>query len=121
MTRERRSAGQPEPVFALFCAAVRNLLDETARAKGYQSMGLTGPNPLYEFVSETAGGPGHALGEIVYKVRRYAARRDPEDLVKVAAWAYLVWRFDRADARDGQRERGAPAGREMSAPEGGEG
>lgn len=32
------------------------------------------------------------------KVRRYAARRDLEDLLKVAAWAYLVWRFDRPDA-----------------------
>ena len=33
-----------------------------------------------------------------FKVRRYAARRNPEDLAKVAAWAYLMWRFDRPDA-----------------------
>ena len=51
------------------------------------------------FVAETAGGPGHALDEIIYKVRRYAARRDPADLVKIAAWAYLVWRFDHPDTR----------------------
>ena len=49
-------------------------------------------------MAETAGGPGHALGEIIYKVRRYAARRNAEDLVKIVAWAYLVWRFDRPDA-----------------------
>ena len=30
-----------------------------------------------------------------FKVRRYAARRNPEDLAKVAAWAFLIWRFDR--------------------------
>ena len=32
-----------------------------------------------------------------FKVRRYAARRNPEEFAKVAAWAYLVWRFDRPD------------------------
>ncbi len=92
-----------EPPFASFCEAVRELLDETAADKGYQRTGLAGPNPMYEFVAETAGGPGHALGEIIYKVRRYAARGNPEDLAKIAAWAFLVWCFDRpggAHARD---------------------
>ena len=107
MTRKRRSAGRPEPPFASFCDAVRDLLDETAADKGYHNAGLTGPNPLYAFVAETAGGPGHALGEIIYKVRRYAARRDPEDLLKIAAWAFLVWRFDRPDARGHQQQRGS--------------
>ena len=78
---------------------MRALLDEEAAGKGYHQGGLTGPNPTYDFVAETAGGPGHPLGEIIHKVRRYAARRDPADLVKIAAWAYLVWRFDRPDTR----------------------
>jgi hypothetical protein len=64
-----------EPAFPSFCEAVRELLDETAADKGYQQTGLTGPNPMYAFVAETAGDPGHALGEIVYKVRRYSSRR----------------------------------------------
>ncbi len=80
--------------FPAFCEAVRKLLAETAASKGYNQTGLDGPNPLYQFVSETVGGPGHALGEMIFKIRRYAARRDPEDLVKIAAWAYLVWCFD---------------------------
>ena len=63
-TGERR----PDPPFASFCEAVRALLDETAADKGYQQAGLTGPNPLYALVSDMAGGPGHALGEIIYKV-----------------------------------------------------
>ncbi len=92
------AAGMNEPPFTSFCEAVRALLDESAADKGYHRAGLAGPNPLYAFVAETAGGPGHALGEIIYKVRRYAARRNPEDLVKVAAWAYLVWCFDRPGA-----------------------
>ena len=107
-------AAPDRPPFPSFCEGVQDLLDETAATKGYHQTGLTGPNPMYAFVAETAGGPGHALGEIIYKVRRYAARRNPEDLVKVAAWAYLVWRFDRPAA-------GTPAASQgMSAPEGGE-
>ena len=94
---------------------MRDLLDETAADKGYHQTGLAGPNPMYAFVAETAGGPGHALGEIIYKVRRYAARRDPADLLKIAAWAYLAWRFDQPPAGADQR---APAG--GSVPEGGE-
>lgn len=58
-------------------------------------------------MSDLAGGPGHTLGEITYKTIRYAKRRDPNDLLKVAAWAYLVWRFDRVDEREGKRERGS--------------
>ena len=91
------------PPFPSFCEAVRALLDEMAAKKGYNQTGLAGPNLMYAFVAETAGGPGHALGEIIYKTRRYAARRDSEDLVKIAAWAYLVWCFDRP-APDGRQQ-----------------
>ncbi len=94
------------PSFRSFCEAVRELLDETAAQKGYHQTGLVGPNPMFAFVAETAGGPEHALGEIIYKVRRYAARRDSEDLVKIAAWAYLVWCFDHPEPDGNQRRRG---------------
>ena len=105
-TRKGRSAKRHVPPFASFCEAVSDLLDQQAANKGYHGSGLSGPNPMYAFVAETAGGPAHALGEIHYKTRRYAARRDPKDLEKIAAWAYLVWRFDRADEREDQRESG---------------
>ena len=91
----RQSAECPEPSFLSFCEAVRDLLDETAADKGYQRTGLSGPNPLYALVNEIANGPGHALGEIVYKAIRYSKRRDPSDLAKSSAWAFLIWRFDR--------------------------
>ena len=97
MSRNAIAGDTNPPSFRSFCEAVRELLDETAAQKGYAQTGLTGPNPMYAFVAETAGGPGHALGEIIYQTRRYAARRDLEDLVKIAARAYLVWCFDRAE------------------------
>lgn len=74
-----------------FTADVAALLEPKAASKGYSTTGIDGQNPLYEFVQDFAGF-GHAGGEIVYKVRRYAAKRNPEDLLKVAAWAYLAWR-----------------------------
>ena len=76
---------------------MQRLLGQDAAGKGYHAAGLDGPNPLYAFVTETVGGPGHALGEIIFKTRRYAALRWPDDLAKISAWAFLVWRHDRAN------------------------
>ena len=94
MTRRRQRAR----TFARFCAETRRLLDQDAAGKGYHAAGPDSENSLYAFVAETVGGPGHALGEIVFKTRRYAALRRPEDLAKIAAWAFLVWRHDRQSA-----------------------
>ena len=82
----------PEKTFDQFVTEVRNLLDGKASDKSYNTTGVDGPNELFDFVEEIAKGPGHALGEIIYKVKRYAAKGNPEDIVKVAAWAFLVWR-----------------------------
>ena len=102
--RSKRGTSQRARTLARFCADMRRLLEKDAQGKGYHSVGSDGPNPLYEFVAETVGGPGHALGEIVFKTRRYAALRRPEDLAKIAAWAFLVWQHDRArpTAREGR-------------------
>jgi len=88
---EGSAARRPEPTFAEFVTQVRELMDGTANAKGYNKTDVDGPNPLFSFVHEM-GGNGHALGEIVYKARRYAAKRDQTDLLKIAAWAFLLWR-----------------------------
>ena len=100
MTRRRQQAR----TFTRFCAEVRRLLDQSAKVKGYHAAGPDGPNPLYTFIDETVGGPHHAVGEIIYKMRRYAARRQPEDLAKAAAWCFLIWQHDRANQRPTVRE-----------------
>jgi hypothetical protein len=76
--------------FDEFVTQVRALLEPTAKGKGYSSTGVDGHNALYEFVQGTVGGDGHAIGEIIYKAKRYAAKGNPEDLLKAAAWAFLV-------------------------------
>lgn len=86
---------QSDRTFDKFVKEVEGLLNGTAAGKAYSATGPNGPNPLYEFVQGMAGGPGHALGEIVYKATRYAAKKNPDDVAKIAAWAFLVWRFHR--------------------------
>ena len=83
--------------YEAFMAEVRTLLDGAAKGKGYNASDLDGHNALYEFVEAmNDGAAGHALGEIVYKARRYAAKRNPEDVLKIAAWAFLIYKHHRA-------------------------
>ena len=37
-------------------------------------------------------GAEHATGEIIYKAVRFRSKGDPDDMIKAAAWAYLLWR-----------------------------
>ncbi len=74
--------------FSAFVKAVEALLNSKATQKGYAEHGDC-QNPLDEFMRHLF--PHHALGEIVYKVVRYKAQQQPEDLLKVAAWAFLLY------------------------------
>lgn len=84
-----------ERTFQQFSEEVSKLMNGTAAGKGYAAEGPDGPNPLYEFVQTMDGGHGHALGEIVYKARRFASKGNEEDVLKIAAWAFLVWKHNR--------------------------
>jgi hypothetical protein len=86
-----------ERTWERFAELVEGLVNGTAAGKGYNGTGPNGPNDLYEFVAKLNEGPGHALGEMIYKIVRYKARRNPEDLLKVAAWAFLAWKHRPAD------------------------
>ena len=75
-----------------FCKHVSQLLDDTAENKGYNATGIDGPNQLYDFVLSATGDHGHAAGEIIYKIVRWVKRRDDVDLLKISAWAFLIWK-----------------------------
>ena len=80
--------------FEAFSGDVRQLLTKTATSKGYVKAGIhEDTNPLYTMIQQglCQGGHGHALGEIVMKAVRYAERGDKTELLKMAAWAYLIW------------------------------
>jgi hypothetical protein len=72
-------------------SGARELVEGKAIAKGYNEGG-TEKNDLMEFTNKFF--PGHAGGEIVYKAIRYGRKKDKADLLKIAAWAYLLWRYD---------------------------
>lgn len=78
--------------FSAFSTAVRVLVEGKAASKGYNQSGADGGNDLMEFTTKFF--PGHAGGEIVYKAIRYSRHKQKEDLLKIAAWAYLIWRYD---------------------------
>lgn len=77
--------------FEDFMEQARELVEGKAKEKGYNEAGA-GKNDLMEFTNKFF--PGHAGGEIVYKAIRYGRKKDKSDLLKVAAWAYLLWRYD---------------------------
>lgn len=77
--------------FDRFTEGVHDLIAAVARDKGYND-GADESNDLMEFTNKFF--PGHAGGEICYKAIRYGRLRDRKDLLKIAAWAYLLWRYD---------------------------
>ena len=70
----------------------KELLESKAKAKGY-SDGDTSryKNELMAFTEKLSS---HALGEIVYKAVRYDKKKEPEDLLKIIAWACLKYLED---------------------------
>ena len=83
--------------FETFCNEVITQLTDKAPEKNYSTAGLVGENTLYDAVQEMCGGHHHGCGEIVYKARRFLAKGHSEDLIKIAAWSYLIWVHDRRD------------------------
>ena len=77
--------------FEAFCTEVKASLTSAAASKGYNATGVDGENRVYAVIHAATGGHGHAIGEIVYKALRYARKRDPMDVVKIAAWAFLIF------------------------------
>ena len=70
--------------FDEFVRLFRATMEKTAAEKGYSAVGVDSPNQLFEFVKSVSGDK-HAIGEIIYKARRCAAKGDPTDLLKIAA------------------------------------
>lgn len=86
--------GQPDQQdegvsFDAFVGEIRALFNKSV-GKGYGPAKPDEKNELYEFVKHFFS-DDHALGEIVYKAVRYRHKQNPEDLVKIAAWAWLLF------------------------------
>ena len=82
--------------FDQFTEEVRTLLGGTARDKGYG-------DEIRQIV-----GSDHAAGEAIYKILRWKHKRNPEDLRKAAAWAFLLWLDNHTDYGDAAPRSEAP-------------
>ena len=79
--------------FDTFVAELREICEAAAKDKGYNNTGIDGKNDLYQFIQSISGSDSHAIGEIIYKAVRYSRKRDKKDLIKIAAWAFLIYKF----------------------------
>lgn len=78
-----------------FYEEVEKAISQKAKEKGYSTPNSDTRRELIDFVGKYA--PGHSIGEIIYKAIRWTRKHDPEDLIKIAAWAFLVWDNYRRD------------------------
>ena len=79
--------------FQKFVAEVEDTLSGHAKRKGYSEGSPNGPNQLAEFTKHIGALPGHVIGEIVYKATEWMKSPRKVLLVKIAAWAFVLWRF----------------------------
>lgn len=95
--RVGRQLGQGEPTRSLdsFFALVRDSLEGQAKRKGYNETGPDAENKLYEFTKHIGASAGHSIGEIIYKATEYMKQPREVLLIKIAAWAYLEWKYFR--------------------------
>jgi hypothetical protein len=76
--------------FEDFMHEAKELLEGRASEKGYNES--KNGNELMDFTTKFF--PGHSSGEVIYKLIRYSRKRNKEDLLKAAAWIYLIWRHE---------------------------
>ncbi len=76
-----------------FYLEIEKVVSKKAKEKGYYVEGEDSGRNLYDFIGKYAS--GHGIGEIIYKAIRWTRKRDPEDLIKIAAWAFLEWDHNR--------------------------
>lgn len=78
--------------FEEFAAAVKDSCEGQANRKGYTASTIDGPNQLCEVGQLMNFEPQHGIGEIVFKCREYLVNPREVLLVKIAGWAYILWR-----------------------------
>lgn len=76
--------------FEDFVKEIEPYLNKYAEDKGYGS-DEKGKHLSDSIMDEF--GPSYALGEIRTKLSRYHSKGNYEDLLKIAAWTYLVYRW----------------------------
>lgn len=82
-----------EKTFDAFMGQVRDSCEGQAKRKNYYREGdIESPNQLSDVSNLLGLEPQHGIGEIVYKCAEYLKNPREVLLVKIAGWAYILWR-----------------------------
>jgi hypothetical protein len=78
--------------FEEFSKQVKDSCESHAQRKGYTTSDVDGENQLLRVAVALGIHDQHSIGEIVYKCAEYL--KAPRDvlLIKIAGWAYIVWK-----------------------------
>ena len=96
------SSISPDRGVEKFFHAVRESLETHAQRKGYNETGADGPNLLYELTKQIGASAGHSMGEIIYKATEYMKEPREVLLIKIAAWAFLEWKYLKSNTGSAQ-------------------
>ena len=80
----------PDRTLEAFMEEVRDSLNGQAERKGYTKSGA--PDQLGSFLAFIGAEPGHAVGEIILKCVEHLKSPRDVNLVKIAAWAFILYR-----------------------------
>ena len=83
--------------FEQFTKEMRESCEIHAKRKGYSNGGVDGDNHLAEFKWKIGLEPQHSIGEIIFKCIEYLAHPRRILLVKIASWAYMLYRYGPED------------------------
>lgn len=81
-----------ERTFEAFIKLVQDSCEGQAKRKGYAEAGADGNNPLIDFKTSIGIEPHHSIGEIIMKCVEYIKEPRESCIIKIAAWAFLVWK-----------------------------
>lgn len=78
--------------FEAFMHEVRDSCEGHAKRKNYTTNGIDGDNQLLKVCVTLGIHKHHAIGEIIYKCAEFLTTPKPLLMVKVAGWAWTIWR-----------------------------
>ena len=86
-------AGSKMPkTFDDFIKEVRDSCETHAKRKNYTDEDIDGRNQLVNVMQILGLSAPHGVGEIIYKCAEFLKTPRPLLMVKVAGWAWIIWR-----------------------------
>lgn len=79
--------------FEQFVAEVKDSVENHAKRKNYTTGDVNDHNQLASALNELGIHHQHSIGEIVYKCAEFLKDPKPLLMIKVAGWAWIIWKY----------------------------